>query len=461
MRKITYFVILILTGLLHSCANELPPPGGDEDTTPPVVLRISPKPNTVNYSGNSITIEFDEYIDRRSFQDALFISPKPKSDIEINYGGKDVEIVFTDGLETNRTYTIYIGKELKDVRRGNKLTEPIQFAISTGPKLDRGRLSGTVYSDDYAGVVILGYRLQGGAEPDPEKDIADFITHVDIEGKYSFLNLPEGNYRLFALRDDDRNLLLNNEFDEIYMTTGDFEVSDVKEVSGVDFLMEEFAPQVGDNDFYALLNPDTANFIYTSIPKTRNEIPPDYTFYFYFRDSKLTRSEITDNITVRDTASGKLYKPVLNWLNDSLLEMFFAEKFQYGSSVQIDFNFLNTSLKYFYSTKFSVLEQSFTGKVIGSVKNAYAPEHPVIVKLYKNNNKFINYSTRVMGDSPFSFPIVAEGAYTLFSFIDSDDNGRFSWGEVKPFKPAEKFIVYSKDMKVRGTWSVDNVFLTF
>jgi hypothetical protein len=164
---------------------------------------------------------------------------------------------------------------------------------------------------------------------------------------------------------------------------------------------------------------------------------------------------------VKDTASGETYKPVFNWLNDSLVEMFFADKLKYGSSVQINFNFMNTALKYFYRIQFSVLEQSSTGKVNGTVKNNYDPEHNIIVKLYKNNNKFIRYNTRVIGDSPFSFPVVAEGEYTLFSFIDTDGNGSFSGGEVVPFKPAETFIVYSKDMKVRGTWSIDNVFLTF
>jgi hypothetical protein len=461
LRYITIGILGIISVMLYSCANELPPPGGDEDLTPPVVVNISPRPNSVNFSGNTIRIEFDEYIDRRSFQDALFISPTPKSEIEINYGGKDVEIVFTEGLEPNRTYTIYVGKELKDVRRGNKLNEPIQFAISTGPKLDKGKLSGKVYSEEYTGVVILAYKLQGNAEPDPETEVADFISQVNIDGNFSFLNLPEGNYRIFALRDDDRNLLLNNEFDKIYMTTGDHEVSDTKEVRGVDFLMEEFAPEIGDNEFYSLLNPDTANSIYTSIPKTRSEIPPDYTFYFYFPGGKLSRTDVTENVTVKDSASGQTYRPVFNWLNDSLLEMFFTDKFAYGSSIQIDFNLLNTSLKYFYSVQFSVLEQSSAGKVNGSVRNTYDPGHSAVVKLYNNNNKFINYTTAVRGDSTFSFPIVAEGIYTMFSFIDSDDNGRYSGGEVKPFKPAEKFIVYSKDMKVRGTWSVDNVFLTF
>ena len=305
-RYIIPAILIILSSLLYSCANELPPPGGDEDTAPPVVINISPKPNSVNFSGNTIRIQFDEYVDRRSFQDALFISPKPKSDIEIDYGGKDVEIVFTDGLEANKTYTVYIGKELKDVRRGNKLNEPIQFAFSTGPVIDKGKLFGKVYSEEYAGVVILAYKLHGSDEPDPKTQIADFISQVNTNGEYSFLNLPDGKYRLFALKDDDRNLLFNGEFDDIYMTSADYVVSDLDEVKGVDFLMEEFAPEIGSADFLSLLTPDTAKYIYTSISSSKSEIPPDYTFYFYLPNDKLTRSEITGSVLVKDAASGQI-----------------------------------------------------------------------------------------------------------------------------------------------------------
>src|SRR5690606_37097562 len=182
-KRILQYLFLISSCICFlSCANELPPPGGDEDISPPVVMKITPRENTVNFSGKSIVIEFDEYVDRRSFQDALFISPQPKSEVEINYSGKEVEIYFPDGLESNRTYTIYIGKTLKDVRRGNPLAEPIQFAISTGSKIDKGKLTGKVYAENYNDIFILAYRLNGSETVDPAVRIADFISQVDTGG---------------------------------------------------------------------------------------------------------------------------------------------------------------------------------------------------------------------------------------------------------------------------------------
>lgn len=461
-KRILQYLFLISSCICFlSCANELPPPGGDEDISPPVVMKITPRENTVNFSGKSIVIEFDEYVDRRSFQDALFISPQPKSEVEINYSGKEVEIYFPDGLESNRTYTIYIGKTLKDVRRGNPLAEPIQFAISTGSKIDKGKLTGKVYAENYNDIFILAYRLNGSETVDPAVRIADFISQVDTGGTYSFLNLPEGKFRVFAMDDNNRNLLFDKEFDKIYMTTGDFEVSDSKSAVNVDFLAEKLGMEVGSDELYALLRPDTAGYVYSSIPDGVKEIPPDYRFYFYFPNNKLTRLDIADNVSIIDTATGQSYRPVFNWLNDSLLEIFTAENLRFGITARIKFDFRNTTLNYFYSLKFSVTEESSSGRIMGRVINKGYPGSPVWIRLYNNTNKFISYSTKVYSDTTFSFPNILEGSYTVFSFVDLNDDGEFYYGQVNPFKPAEKFIIFSEDLKVRGTWSVDNVFLNF
>ena len=99
-------VILAASLALFSCANQQPPGGGDEDKTPPKVTIVSPKPNSTNFRGNSLIFEFNEYIDRRSFQDAFRTSPQVKGDIEFSWGLKDVEVRFPkdlDKIDPNKT----------------------------------------------------------------------------------------------------------------------------------------------------------------------------------------------------------------------------------------------------------------------------------------------------------------------------------------------------------------------
>ena len=52
----------------YGCANQQPPGGGEEDKIPPKVKILEPRANTLNNRGNSLSFEFDEYVDRRVFR---------------------------------------------------------------------------------------------------------------------------------------------------------------------------------------------------------------------------------------------------------------------------------------------------------------------------------------------------------------------------------------------------------
>ena len=144
---LSILALFIITIYVYGCANQIPPGGGDEDKTPPKVRIAGPNKNTLNYRGNSISYEFDKYVDRRSFQDAFRISPQIKGDIEYIWSGKDVEIKFEKPFykfDPNKTFVVTINTALKDIH-GNSITQPVAFAFSTGNKIDECSVSGKVY----------------------------------------------------------------------------------------------------------------------------------------------------------------------------------------------------------------------------------------------------------------------------------------------------------------------------
>jgi len=196
---------------VFGCANQLPPSGGEDDTSSPKVLKIFPLPNSLNYSGNSISIEFDEYIDRRSFKDALFISPKPMGELNYNWSGKKVEIEFPNNLLKNTTYTFVVGKGLKDIRN-NSITAPIQFAFSTGVSIDNGKINGKVYAQKSDNLMIFAYINKGINDSlmNPINKFPDFFSQVNENSQFYFNHLPQGKFRLFALKDNNKNLLLRD-----------------------------------------------------------------------------------------------------------------------------------------------------------------------------------------------------------------------------------------------------------
>ena len=457
-------LLCLLTGgsiLLYSCANQLPPSGGENDIIPPQVVRISPEPNTTNFNGNSIEIEFDEYIDRRSFQDALFISPQPKSPYEVNINGTEVEIYFPEGLDKNKTFSIYIGKDLKDVRNGNAITKPIQFAISTGNKIDKGQISGQVYTRTPDRIIILAFNLFGKATVNPAVEVADFISQLDEEGNFVFQNLPGGRYRVFALRDNDRNLIYDESFDELVMPVQDYEVADDKPVEDADFMVDHIGLIPGSEQFYSILKPGPDKYIYSSVTDSSVNLPSDAKFYFYFKDNDISRFQIADNLTLTDTNSGANYKLIYNWLSDSLLQVFSLQNFVYGADLRFTFDLTGTARGIIHTIDIKITDESNTGKISGQVFNDSLGIFPVFVRLYNNSDPFIFYSKVVEGNSLFSFPAVVKGKYSLFSFVDSNNDGEYSRGKVEPFEPAERFIFYSEDLDVKGRWTLDNVFLRF
>ncbi len=456
------YIFLLLLCILYSCANQLPPPGGEDDTTPPKVISITPKPNTINFKGKSIVIEFDEYVDRRSFEESIFISPKPKGEISFDWSGTGVEIEFDKQLDIGKTYTFVINKDLKDSRGGNSITEPIKFAVSTGSSIDKGEISGEVYTDNIDRVLILAYILTSENENDidPSKKVADYVIQVNLTAEYTFENLPAKKFRLFALKDYDRNLLYDKGFDEIAVLSQDLFVNDTLKINNADFLLEDLTPNLTSNEFINSLVKDSIDFIYSSVKNNEKKVPVDNRFYFYFKDNNLSRLDLVNNIQLVDTTSLNFYKPVFNWFSDSLLEIFPLDKFKYSSVIKLKIDLQNTKRKYLYELVFKAAGEKDYGKVSGKVIERDTVNAPVYIELFNKDNPFVNYSRNIENDSVFVFEDVFEGVYRLFSFVDSDNNGVFDKGNYFPFKPSERFIIYP-DINLNGGWSVDNVYIRF
>jgi len=457
-----YLILISLSISLYYCAHQLPPPGGEDDTTPPKIVSIFPEPNSINFRGNTIEIEFDEYIDRRSFEESIFISPKPKGEVSFSWSGTEVEIEFDDNLDRNKTYMFIIGKGLKDVRGGNCITEPIVFAISTGSNIDKGKVSGKVYTDNYDDIVILAYIVTSKNENElnPEEKLADYIIQVNTTGNYAFSNLPQRKFRLFALRDSDRNFLYDKGFDEIAVLSQDLFVSDTLIVNNADFLMQDFEIDIKSREFINILEKDTLDFIFSSVKNNEKKIPVDARLYFYFKNNDLSRLEIADNIEIIDTTSNKIYKPVYNWLSDSLLEIFSVEDFENSAVLKLSVDLRNTKREYYYELIFKIAGEKEYGKVSGKVIDREDIEVPIYIMLFKKDDLLINYSMDLKQDSVFVFEKVLEGDYTLLSFVDDNDDGVFFKGDYFPFKPCYRFIVYP-GINLRGGWSVDNIFISY
>jgi uncharacterized protein (DUF2141 family) len=203
-----------ITFFLVGCAGQRLPEGGPVDSVPPVIISFYPALNTINFDGNSIVLEFNEYVDRRSAENAVFISPSIEN-VEYDWSGTELTILFNQELRKNTTYVVTVGTDVVDVRAGNRMAKTFSISFSTGEKIDNGAITGKVFDEKPDGVLIFSYRLNdiNADTLNPAISKPDYLTQTGKSGDFELTNLAAGKYRLFAIRDEYRNLLYDPETD--------------------------------------------------------------------------------------------------------------------------------------------------------------------------------------------------------------------------------------------------------
>jgi hypothetical protein len=217
---ISFSIFFISVIMLLGCANQQPPEGGPVDMTAPVIISIYPDSNKLNFNDNKLRLEFDRYVEERTLEESIFISPYIGG-LEFDWSGTEVTITFSEKFRRNTTYVVNIGTDVRDRFRGQThMAKAYTLAFSTGPDIDRGGIEGFVFpmkkGDASAGIMIFAYLLDG-LDPDTLKPMTakpDFITQTGKSGDFFLHHIPFGSYRIFAVRDEYRNLVYDREVDE-------------------------------------------------------------------------------------------------------------------------------------------------------------------------------------------------------------------------------------------------------
>ena len=248
--KIPQAALFVLFGaflcFLH-CAKEGMPPGGPEDTIPPKVITTSPSSDSTGVNINSkIKITFSERMQPESVEGAIFVSPFPKTPLEYSWKGKTLILSSSEPWQEDRTYVVTIGTGAQDLHR-NRMSQSATLAFSTGKSIDRGAIRGEVWVKEGAElgkdieIGIWAYLLsEEQREVYPTKEKPDYVTQADEEGKYALRNLGWGKYRLFAVKDVNRDVLWSGEDEMVGVTTGDVTLSQENPAkSFVDFVVDK------------------------------------------------------------------------------------------------------------------------------------------------------------------------------------------------------------------------------
>ena len=461
MSKLLIHLTFLLLLIISSCANQLPPPGGEDDKVAPRILSVSPSPGTKNFKGDEITIRFDEYVDKRSFIESFSIYPEPPGGTELSWSGKEVTVKLGGRLMKDRTYVVSIGRDLKDIRGGNALSMPAIFAFSTGSRIDSGKISGTLAADNLDRAKILLYRIDATNYADPTKQKADYVIQPQDNGVFAFAFLPEGKYRIFGLIDEDRNSLYAKDIEELSVASDDIILKQGEHVADLNLAAMNLVIDPGSTDFLKTLTSDTSGFVYSNIPGENKKLDPGAKLYFYFKNNNATKQEIVSEFSLTDSATGNTYKPVFNWLNDSLLEVFLTTKFNENSKViaKIDLREYNTN--YFFEKRFLISEKEAKSIVSGIItkKDSSAANPKAVLSGLGGTSGVFRASPD--NEGRFIFRNIPEGNYRLVVFEDENDNGLPDKGSYEPFEFSEKIRVYGKEIQVKSGWNVEDILIAF
>ena len=198
--------IILLVFVLWQCASQGYPEGGPKDETPPQMVSSEPPMDAMNFDGDEIVIEFNELVVLEKAIQKIVVSPPLNEQPSFTGRGNEVTVKFNEELQPATTYTIDFADAIRDNNEGNPI-EGFTFSFSTGETKDSLRISGHLLEAEthkpVEGALVMAH--SNHADSAFTNMVPPRVAKTNENGRFSIKNLAEGDYRIFALEDANRN----------------------------------------------------------------------------------------------------------------------------------------------------------------------------------------------------------------------------------------------------------------
>ena len=198
--------IYIAVFFLCSCANVVAPSGGPKDVNPPQLLKVTPNNNIKNFDRLDVTFIFDELIQINEKKN-VFFSPYSKDALKLDVNKNKLIVSFEKELTTNTTYYMNLDEVIKDVNEGN-IVKDLEYLFSTGSTIDTLTISGLVTdaktSKPLENVWVGLYK--NDTDSLLYKETPTYVVRSNKTGEFSFSNLANDTFYIYAIEDLDNNL---------------------------------------------------------------------------------------------------------------------------------------------------------------------------------------------------------------------------------------------------------------
>ena len=110
-------------------------------------------------------------------------------------------------------------------------------------------------------------------------------------------------------------------------------------------------------------------------------------------------------------------------------------------------------------TDFTTADTRFYGSLSGSLRDSLGEtkfSDMLVLAIAENG---LRYTSRAAADGSWSFSQLPPDNYSLHVFCDSNGNGRFDCGNIKPFAAGEKYFLTERKVVIPKRWKVEDVIL--
>ena len=450
-------ILVAAISLLESCANIIPPLGGAKDTLPPRAIAINPKDSTLQFKGQRIVLNFDEYVQLDQIQQNLLVSPTPKINPIVESRLRTVTIRIKDTLEPNTTYVINFGNAIRDVNENNPLRN-FRYVFSTGNYIDSMELTGKVIlaetgKTDSTITVMLHRSMDDSAVV---KEKPRYYTRVDSAGNYRFQNLAPGTYSIYAVKDEggsNRYMSPNQLFafaDQAVVIAGETEPVTLYAYAEPELPKTPKAAATPAGRKKGEADQDRRLRYNLNLEGGLHDVLKQITFSFAeplktFDSSKL---QLTDDqfrplsgYSLVPDSTGRLYTLHYAWPLDQpfnlLLEKGLAEDSSGKGILKSD------------TIAFRTMKESDYGSIKFRFANIDTTRKPVL-QLVQNDK--IMFSYRIRGKE-LIIPRFRPAEFELRMLYDENDNGKWDFGNFFGTKrQPEKVQSIGKKINIKGNW---------
>jgi hypothetical protein len=517
---IRILIVLFSSILFIRCANIVPPTGGPRDTQEPKVLSEYPKNGTTNYKENYITLTFDELIVENQLSSKVVVSPTIEGNFSVRIKKNTVKLSWTDTLKPNTTYTFNLANGIKDNTEGNTI-QNYSVTFSTGNDIDTNQISGVIKnipgSKNNTNIKLLLYPVKDSIHK-LLKTQPEYVGTATDSGEFIINYVKHDLYQTIAINDYNNNnkweanepaainqvKILNKVFQDYQLQQTTLDTTKVLSINSkdkfVNILISKGLQEIKIKD-------ENGNYLPTKINSRKYQLENQYKL----TDTTKIQIEFVDSMGIRGRYTKKIkFKNIdiqkdkdsiinINNINKKYVLKPKLDSIQYSTDRLIDSVSLTLKAPDYVTYQIKNYHNSFTViiqgqkekdsveftlpyKSIGSIYSEYNKEYTQKLttgeeKMYgnlqyeiktaeTNYTSYIENSSKIIIHSSKDQVInkiknLDPGAYKLYVYIDSNNDGY--WNAYDPINniPAETILFFKEDLIIRANWDLEDIKMIF